>query len=160
MLILCSASDRAFDGDGDGEADPEHDDETAFGGDGELSVGAAPTLVHEGEGEAGEEHRVGEDEPAYKRIEGMPEHESEHGKEEPERKGYAAVIDPDLRLAGVVDGLDGIVFAELDRVYDEHDRRAKEIDDKPYGGDCRRDVVFDGELERSRAHRRAVGHER
>ena len=90
----------------------------------------------------------------------MPEHESEHGKEEPERKGYAAVIDPDLRLAGVVDGLDGIVFAELDRVYDEHDRRAKEIDDQPYGGDCRRDVVFDGELERFRAHRRAVGHER
>ena len=90
----------------------------------------------------------------------MSEHESEHGEEEPERKGYAAVIDPDLRLAGVVDGLDGIVFAELDRIHDKHDRCTKEIDDKPYGGDCRRDVVFDGELERFRAHRRAVGHER
>ena len=90
----------------------------------------------------------------------MSEHESKHGEEKPQRKGYAAVIDPDLRLAGVVDGLDGIVFAELDRIHDEHDRRAKEIDDQPDGGDCRRDVILDDRFERVRAHRRAVGHER
>ena len=148
---------RTLHGDRHRKAYPQHYYERALCGDGEFCVRAIPPFVHESERQPGEKHRIRKDEPAHKGIKRMSEEERQQSQEQPQSKGYPSVVHPDLRLARVVYGLDGIVLAEFYRVCDKHRGGAQEVDHKTYRGDRRRYVVFDDKFERFGAHHLRCG---
>ena len=72
----------AFDYDGNDKTNPECNDKTAFRGDCEFCVRAAPTFVYESKNKPREEYRVCENKSADKRVERVTENERKYGKEQ------------------------------------------------------------------------------